>query len=379
MSSITHTDIKFEDHFLEFTSSFYGEIEKINNTCVSPYSVATALLLLMLGTRGQSRSQISTAVLNNTTLSDIENMEKFKQLNAIILTSNTKGLELKVANKLFVSNRFTLKPEVTRNAKKIFNSEIGYKDFSKSETSATFMNQWVAKITNNRIKKLILASWLNSMTVMVLVNVVYFKGEWKTKFDPSNTKPQDFYINKSTTIKVDMMHVKQSVMFFSDVDYSAIAIPYKGDTMDMVFMLPRQLHGLEALEKRLSPKLLNDLASGFKPHTVQISIPKFVMETEVNLKTILPKLGVIDIFDINVSNFSELVEEASRQIYVSQAIHKVYVEVNEEGTEAAAATAGVVLFRAVVHEITFIANHPFLFYIRHKQTGIILFIGRYSP
>jgi serpin B len=331
----------------------------------------------MLGTRGQSKYQISSAVLKDNQLPDDENFQKFKELNAMMLTGNNGGVELNIATKVFISNRFTLHDDVKAKAKKFFKSDIGHKNFSKSKIAAKFMNTWITKNTNHKIKNLISESWLNSMTVMVLVNAVYFKGEWETKFDPSKTKKQLFFVDKIKVTQVNMMHIKLRVLYTTDNDYSAIALPYRGNKFEMVFILPKTIDGLNALEANISSELLQHINSRFKMSTVQISIPKFVIESELDLKKVLPKLGITDIFNEAKSDFSHLIKEHTGKIYVSKAVHKVIVDVNEEGTEASAATVIVVLLRGGQRTLSFTADHPFLFYIRNKESGTILFLGRY--
>jgi serpin B len=377
MSNIPESSVTFEDQLHDFSWSLYGAIDKTGNTCVSPYSIATVLLFLMLGTRGQSKYQISSAVLKDNQLPDDENFQKFKELNAMMLTGNNGGVELNIATKVFISNRFTLHDDVKAKAKKFFKSDIGHKNFSKSKIAAKFMNTWITKNTNHKIKNLISESWLNSMTVMVLVNAVYFKGEWETKFDPSKTKKQLFFVDKIKVTQVNMMHIKLRVLYTTDNDYSAIALPYRGNKFEMVFILPKTIDGLNALEANISSELLQHINSRFKMSTVQISIPKFVIESELDLMKVLPKLGITDIFNEAKSDFSHLIKEHTGNIYVSKAVHKVIVEVNEEGTEASAATVIVVLLRGGQRTLSFTADHPFLFYIRNKESGTILFLGRY--
>lgn len=377
MSNILEPNVTFEEHLADFTWSLYGVIDKTGNTCVSPYSIATVLLFLMLGTRGQSKYQISSAVLKNNQLPDDENFQKFKELNAMMLTGNNGGVELNIATKVFISDRFTLQDDVKAKAKKFFKSDIGHKDFSKSKMAAKFMNTWIAKNTNHKIKNLILEKWLNSFTVMVLVNAVYFKGEWEAKFDPSKTKKQLFFVDKNKVTQVNMMHIKRPVLYTTDKDYSAIALPYKGKKFEMVFILPKKIDGLNALEEEISSEFLQHINSSFIMSTVQVSIPKFVIESELDLKKVLPKLGITDIFNEAKSDFSHLIKERTGNIFVSKAVHKVIVEVNEEGTEAVASTVVVLLMRSGQRTRSFTADHPFLFYIRNKESGTILFLGRY--
>lgn len=373
------TGIPFENIFLHFSSSVYDVIDKTESTCVSPYSLISALLLLMVGANGKTKSQISTAIFNDSNLPDNNKFEKYRELNDQILSNRGDKLEFKVANKMFVNKQFTLRKNVQRQAKEFFRSDIGYKDFTKSKQAATFMNSYIAKHTNNKIQDLISWKWINSMTAMVLVNAVYFKGEWKTKFDQSNTKKDDFFVSKQKTVKVNMMNVKQSVLFVSEDDFSAIALPYKGDKFDMVFILPKENDGLLQLEEKLSSDFIKNVNSNLKTAMVQISIPKFTFESEFDLKLVLPILGIEDIFNPAKADFSTLIQDQTDKIYVSRAVHKVFIEVNEEGTEATAATAIVAQTRSAHKQLSFIADHPFLFYIRNIKTGVILFIGRYSP
>ncbi|CAC5373653.1 unnamed protein product [Mytilus coruscus] len=371
--------IPFEKEFLHFSSSVYDVIEKTESTCVSPYSLISALLLLMVGANGRTKTQISTAIFNDSKLPDNKKFEKYRELSDQLMHNKGDELEFKVANKMFVNKKFTLRKKVQRQAREFFLSDIGYKDFTKPKQAASFMNSYIAKQTNNKIKDLISWKWLNSITAMVLVNSVYFKGEWKTKFDPSNTKKEYFFVSKQKTVKVDMMNVKQSVLYVSKDDFSAVSLPYKGDNFDMVFILPKENDGLRRLEEKLSSDLIKSVNSNLKTAMIQISIPKFTFESEFDLKLVLPQLGIEDIFNQANADFSTLLQEQTDKVYVSRAIHKVFIEVNEEGTEAAAATAIVAQVRSANMQLNFVANHPFLFYIRNIKTGMILFIGRYSP
>ncbi|XP_052061569.1 serine protease inhibitor 2.1-like [Mytilus californianus] len=371
--------IPFEKEFLHFSSSVYDVIEKTESTCVSPYSLISALLLLMVGANGRTKTQISSAIFNDSKLPDNKKFEKYRELSDQLIHNKGDELEFKVANKMFVNKKFTLRKKVQRQAKEFFLSDIGYKDFTKPKQAASFMNSYTAKHTNNKIKDLISWKWINSMTAMVLVNAVYFKGEWKTKFDPSNTKKEDFFVSKQKTVKVNMMNVKQSVLYVSQDDFSAISLPYKGDNFDMVFILPKENDGLHQIEEKLSSDLIKSVNSNLKTAMIQISVPKFAFESEFDLKLVLPQLGIEDIFNQANADFSTLLQEQTDKVYVSRAIHKVFIEVNEKGTEAAAATAIVAQVRSANMQLNFVANHPFLFYIRNLNTGMILFIGRYSP
>ncbi|CAG2252602.1 unnamed protein product [Mytilus edulis] len=225
------------------------------------------------------------------------------------------------------------------------------------------MNSWVSEQTDGKIKDLIKEDWLDQSTVMFIINAIYFKATWEKQFSSRNTRKETFYLPNNKKIEVEMMTNRIDVHHFRGVDYSAIALPFKGGNIDMVFILPNEIHGLPNLEAKITPKLLSDISAGFtRRHDrtdVQVSITKFKLQTELYLTHKLPKLGVKDIFDQTQANFSNLINEKSGGLYVNVAVHKAVFNVDEAGVEGAAATAISVSVR--ISPMVFRANRPFCF------------------
>lgn len=360
----------FEDSLINFSHDVYQKVGGAGSACVSPISIISAFLMLMAGTKGRSKTQIKSAILNNNQ-NDALIYYQYRALTGKVFSSTNN--ELYIATKLFVKQGLSVSSYVRYIAKSYFNADIGYKDFSKAHQSAIDINKYVASKTKNKIKKLISSTMLNDATVMVLVNAMYFKGTWEKQFDPANTRKRYFYRTINNRVKVDMMAMQDYVRFYNGMDYSAIALPYSGGAFEMVIVLPSQIDGFNDLKNSFSPGVANYIESQFVNTNVSINVPKFTFESETDLLDLLPKLGINDIFGTS-ADFSALIQGQYRNIYVSEAIHKVFIEVNEIGTTAAAATAVVFTYGSPA----FIANHPFLFYIRHKPTGIVLFIGHYK-
>ncbi|XP_076113392.1 serpin B3-like [Mytilus galloprovincialis] len=214
---------------------------------------------------------------------------------------------------------------------------------------------------------------------MFIINAIYFKATWEKQFLPRSTHKETFYLPNNKKIEVEMMMQQTLIPYFRGLDFSAIALPFKGGNFDMVVILPNEIHGLPNLEAKITPKLLSDISAGFtrRHDRTDVYIPKFKLQTELNLKHELPKLGVEDIFYQAEANFSNLINEKRGGLYVDVAIHKAVFNVNEAGVEGAAATAISVSVR--IRPMVFRANRPFLFYVRDIKSGLILFIGRFFP
>ncbi|GBN73343.1 Leukocyte elastase inhibitor [Araneus ventricosus] len=234
------------------------------------------------------------------------------------------------------------------------------------------INDWVKKKTNGKIEKLL--QQLSPATVLALLNAVYFKGAWETQFDPKKTKDGPFYNNglKSEAKDVPMMHIRTKfpVAFFPD--FRALELPYKGENVSMLILLPNERDGLQALEESLTPEKLAEVQEWMHPFKISISLPKFKLEFKEELSGPLQALGANQIFSAG-ADFSGMTP--SRGVSVSQVLHKAVIEVNEEGSEAAAVTGGA-MFRSRI--LPFRADHPFLFTIVEKgsRSNMVLFMGR---
>jgi len=250
--------------------------------------------------------------------------------------------------------------------------------------SRTRINTWVEDQTNRKIKDLIPSRSIDSRTLIILVNAIYFKGEWHQKFEKTRTVKKDFYLNDTIIEQVDMMHSMKSTFYcgeFDNLDCKALELPYKEQHMHMLLLLPNRIEGLAKLEQYLSLSCINEISNGLRRRDAIVVMPRFKIEVKVKLQNILPQLGIRDLFLPRDADLSDMFENLSPDTNVSDVIYKAFIEVNEEGTEAAAATA-MVLCPGSSHVATpplqFIADHPFLFLIKDNKSGTILFIGRYS-
>ena len=238
--------------------------------------------------------------------------------------------------------------------------------------------------TRGKIRDLLPGGSIGPLSLMVLVNAIYFKGKWLKPFKAYSTRKSVFNLTKSKQVTVHMMNGKERVNYVLDdvTGYSAVELPYRDGNIAMVFILPKEIDGLKSIEKQIDVKFManvsNALKQAEKPEVI-LGIPKFKMETQYLLEKDLSRLGIVDMFDVNTADFSVMLP-SQPDAFISDAIHKAFVEVDEEGTEAAAATAMSMKAGCAFNPErpkVFIADHPFMFMIRHTRSDTVLFMGRY--
>jgi serpin B len=333
------------------------------NAFYSPFSLSTALSMLKAGARGNTESQMRSMLGLPMKGAD----DSFAFL--IDQMKPQEAFELSTANAVWVGKGFSPKQEFLDILEKKYLSASYETDFSKPAEASGAINAWVKEKTENKIRELIQPPMLTDATVMVLTNAVYFKGMWETEFDKNLTSKSNFYLEPEKTVKAQMMEQKNSFRYYEDNETQVIALPYKGKRLEMVAFLPKEKSGLKKIESNLT-ELLEKLPE--YAQDVRVFLPKFTLETTYNFKPKLESLGMTDAFIPGIANFSEISDE---ELFVSFVVHKAFVKVDEEGTEAAAATE----IRTVVMTMPtpeFRADHPFDFLIRDAQTGLILFVGR---
>nr|XP_006219790.2 serpin B3-like isoform X1 [Vicugna pacos] len=273
--------------------------------------------------------------------------------------------------------------EYINNVKKLYLASVESTDFANApEESRQMINSWVERQTNEKIKDLFPNGSIDSSTILVLVNAIYFKGQWQQKFKEENTVEEKFWLSKDRSKSVQMMKETKDFNFTSleDMQVKILEIPYKGEELSMMLLLPNEVDGLQKLEDKLTAEKLLEWTSSQNmwKSQVDLHLPRFKVEESYDLKAILVALGVVDAFSSRDADFSGMTRKHS--LVVSQAVHKSFVEVNEEGTEAAAATGitvGATSISTPRYE-HFHCDHPFLFFIRHNKTNSILFLGRVS-
>lgn len=343
------------------------------NLFFSPLSVSTALGMTHLGARGTSSAQMSE-VLRFNLLEEEHLHASFKQLNALLYESSNK-YTLKSANKLFGKAGADFLQEFLDNTGNFYNSAFeAVKDFAAPETR-TMINDWVAKETEDKIQNLFPDGVLNSLTQLVLVNAIYFKSNWVKSFNRDDTEPGVFRM-KEETAHLPMMFKNGEVMMTDDKKRKCFVLemPYDGEDLSMLAILPWDDDGLANVEDQLSMEVLDFWDSDLEPENAMYWVPRFKLEDTFSLSSILQSMGMADAFDATKADFSGMTGDQS--LHISEVIHKAFVEVNEEGTEAAAATGVSMVKRSISKSYRLKFDHPFLFLIRDRRTKAVLFLGR---
>ncbi|XP_028299476.1 leukocyte elastase inhibitor [Gouania willdenowi] len=350
------------------------------NIFVSPLSISSALAMVYLGARGDTAEQIARA-LSFSAGGDVH--ADFQKLNADI-NSPSASYILKLANRLYGEQSSDFLSGFLDSTQKFYQADLKEVDFiGSAEQSRLEINQWVEQQTEEKIKDLLKPGTVSSMTRLALVNAIYFKGNWKHRFDPSNTKEMPFKVSQNEAVPVQMMYQMKKLPYnyIPDHDLQILELPYVDDELSMLILLPGEPEdgsdALLKLEAELTQERLDDWTNrdNMDVHSeVLVHLPRFKLEDEYELNEALGKLGMSDVFS-SKADLSAMNGEGG--LFLSTVAHKAFVEVNEEGTEAAAATAGMVAF-CMLREEHFTADRPFIFFIRHNKTKAVLFLGRFS-
>ncbi|XP_074940268.1 leukocyte elastase inhibitor-like isoform X2 [Phalacrocorax aristotelis] len=358
----------------------FNETSPTGNVFFSPVSVSSGLAMVLLGARGNTEAQM----LKTLHFDKVEGIHsRFQTLTMDINRSNAPYL-LRLANRLFGDKSYSFLPDFLTNTKKLYGADLATVDFLQAcDEARKEINQWVEEKTEGKIPNLLSESSFDNMTRLVLVNAVYFKGNWAEKFEAANTTDMPFRLNKNERQTVKMMYQKNKFSFgyISEVKIRVLELPYDGRELSMIILLPDDIEddstGLQKLEEQLTLEKLQEWTGPEHLYftDVHVHLPKFTLEESYDLKSDLATMGLLDLFDSGKADLSGM--SGARDLFLSKIVHKAFVEVNEEGTEAAAATAGIGMLCMVIEE-DFNADHPFLFFIRHNPTRSILFFGRYA-
>ncbi len=340
------------------------------NMFFSPFSISTALAMTYAGARGNTAQQMAGTMHFNLPSPALH--AAFGDLTAA-LNSHNKGYRLEVANALWGQQGYAFQPEFLALVQKYYNGGFNTVDFAgATEASRGTINRWVEQNTNDKIKNLIPQGSLTTYTRLVLTNAIYFKGDWATKFKEERTKPAPFHIRADETVEAPMMHQFGNFRY-ADIDgLKVLEMPYVGGDLSMVVVLPATT--LAELEPKLDANSLNGWLAKTNEVELDVFLPKFKFEAEYQLQDVLSGMGMSDAFELPPADFSGI--SGYKDLYITKVIHKAVIEVNEAGSEAAAATAVIVGTKSVQFRPEFKADRPFLFFIRHNATGSILFQGR---
>nr|XP_021200828.2 alaserpin isoform X2 [Helicoverpa armigera] len=360
----------------QFTAKMFQKVVKLNpgkSMVMSAFSVLSPLAQLALASEGDSHDEILRAIgLPNDTVTKQVFLDSNKELRSL------SSVELKLANRVYVREGGELNPEYAAVSRDVFNSDVKNVDFAKNTEAAKEINTWVEEATNKRIKDLVSADSLNADTAVVLVNAIYFKGKWVSQFSKEDTKDRDFSVSKDKTISLPTM--KQSAYFnygeSQELDAKLLEMPYEGDKSSLLIVLPNEIDGLDSLLNKLKdPAVLRKAVDSMYNAKVDVSMPKFKIETKIDLADVLKKMSIEKLFTPGQARLDKLLKE-SQNLFVSGATQKAYIDVNEEGAEAAAANAFHGLGArpmAPVQPKIFEADRPF--YYALKLAGNVAFSG----
>jgi len=360
-----------------FATDLYAQLRKRDgNLFFSPESISTAFAMAYAGARGTTAEQMA-ATLHFT----LPPEKLHPAMGALLagLNGPHAGYQLRVADALWAEKDFTFLDDFLKLTSSDYGAGFNRVDFKgSSEAVRATINQWVEEKTEDKIKDLLPAGSVTPTTRLVLTNAIYFKGDWQAQFDKAQTKDEDFHVSAAQTVKTPLMHLTSKLGYFNGGTFQTVDIPYKSGELSMIVLLPNDEGGLPALEKSFTSANAKQWLSQLRPGSkIVLTLPKFKMTQQFQLGGTLSAMGMSTAFARGAADFSGMT--GKRDLWISAAIHKAYIDVNEEGTEAAAAT-GIVMRSMIAARpeppIVFRADHPFLFLIRDNHSGAILFMGR---
>jgi serpin B len=361
----------------QFAFDLYARLKSHDgNLFFSPYSISTCLAMTESGARGDTEAQMARVLHFDTNQAQLHSGfgDLQKHLNAV---QEKKQVALNLANALWAQQDHPFLPAFLDVARSDYAAEVQPVDFRTGADSARKdINDWVSGKTAGRIPDLIAPGVLNPRTRLVLVNAIYFKGNWVNQFKKSKTAPAPFTTAPGQTTQAGFMNLVARFNYAETDNLQLLELPYAGGDLSMVVLLPREPDGLKALEDQLSEEKLDLWLGQASRQEVDVLLPKFKTTGQFELSQTLAAMGMTDAFSTR-ADFSGM--DGARDLFISAVIHKAFVEVNEEGTEAAAATGVAVGAMAVMRPIAnvvFRADHPFVFLIRDVHSGSILFLGR---
>jgi serpin B len=349
------------------------------NLFFSPISISTALAMTYAGAAGKTSSEMHKALHFGLDRPNVHAAFQalMKENNP---TKKSAGSELVLANKIFVQKGFAILSDFKETLERFYGASAENVEFKKSRQAAAKINGWVKKQTREKIEKLVEPTAFDSLTKLVLANAIYFKGKWRSEFKEEATKPRPFFLTPKTKAKVDTMYQEGELRYGATPSHQLLELSYEGDELSMVILLPKKKGGLASLEKKVNASRLESWLKTMRKRKVKVYIPKLELEWGRSVKAELMALGIKTPFS-DKADFSRINgESGDKGLYISDVIHKAFVEVNEEGTEAAGATGVVMKVKGAPMPPkavpVFRADHPFMFLIRNKKSGLILFMGR---
>jgi len=366
-----------------FAMELYGQLGyESGNLFFSPESISTALAMTYAGARADTAAEMA-----KTLHFTLPPGQLHPAMGALLRDRNAAhdGYQLKEADALWVQKGYSLLPEFLKLNKDNYEAGLNQLDFKgATEASRQIINLWVEQRTENKIRELLTPGILDSDSRLVLTNAIYFKGDWEKAFKKEDTKEEDFHLSATQAIQTPLMHMTNGFNYLDGGSFQALEIPYKNKELSMIILLPKAMEGLSEFEQSLSPANMQQLLHQLRPaEKVIVTMPKFKIEALFGPGPALIAMGMRKALDVNTADFTGMASRKTMQLdgnlSIDAVIHKAYVDVNEEGTEAAAATAVITHRKLGAYQmppLIFRADHPFMFLIRDNRSGSILFIGR---
>lgn len=352
------------------------------NLFLSPYSISLALAMAYAGARGETERQMA-AVLQFALLQDRLH-PAFNALDLAITSRTRPGLELSIANGFWGQVGYRFLQEYVDLLAEHYGAALRLLSFASTpEPCRVRINDWVSEKTQGKIKDLLPPGSITPLTRLVLTNAIYFKGTWRYQFEPRLTRDGIFYLLDGGRVIVPMMELcalrdgryeeGASLNYTEGDGYQAVELPYVGEELAMVILLPK-LEQFRNFERSLDAERLGAILGGLRPELVRLTMPKFSFTSGFSLKDTLSKLGMRDAFSDKEADFSGM--DGTGDLFIDEVIHKAFIAVDEQGTEAAAATAVSITLGMRPEIKTVRVDRPFIFLIRDRKTGAILFMGR---
>jgi serpin B len=363
-----------------FGTRLYDQLastEAGKNLFLSPFSIEVALAMCAVGAKGETRRVLADLIGAPENV-DAQNGQYARLLESLY-ADEERPFQLAIANSLWGQQGYPFKADFQEAIAAFYDGALHVVNFrDEPDKAVQTINSWVSSKTRDKIKELVHRSLIDHDTRLILTNAIYFKGQWQTEFEKTATRDKDWHGSNSSR-KVPMMHQKGGYLYYENEEFQALDLPYKGRRLSMLILLPRKRDGLAALEKLcIAGDAYRQVTEGLDyEETVLLSLPRFKMETEFQLSQVLCAMHA----ELAFSDDADFTGIGNERLKISEVVHKAFVEVNEEGTEAAAATAVVMarcggLGTPAPQPKVFRADHPFLFFIRDQKTKSVLFSGR---
>lgn len=357
------------------TAAYHQLANNDSNLILSPFSISTALSMLLAGARGKTAAGIA-GVLDQPASGSGYDAAVAALAEQLSKQGNAPGNQLSIANGIWVQKDVALAPEFENTIRQVYLAPLTPLDFhANAEQARQEINAWTAGHTNHRIHDLFAPGAIDPGTRLVLTSAIYFYGKWLMPFDPANTRAEPFHIETGRTVDTKFMHQTANFLYAETADTQILEMKYAGTPLVIDILLPKAVDGLRAVERSIQPDTLSNWFKTLSIHRVETTIPKFRAEWSFSLREMLSRMGMADAFS-DRADFSGI--DGHRDLYLSRVVHKAFVDVSERGTEAAAATGIAVRALAMrrLEQAVFRADHPFAFLIRDTESGVILFEGR---